>query len=299
MNEAAQLGLAMQGWPRPVFMTVDGSLLRDAPDVLRRADVVVRSLYMEHPNPAAVRAGPWFAALDQRHLDNVLRIEGIGGWAVFWGGAVDEAVVYRHLRSINLADLPRPRDAPFERFAADPETVMFRHADPSVLALVLPVLEAGQRARLFGPMSGIVLAASTIGGIREARRRRDWPEAPRGRLLLSQTQLDRIAEAMAERSRRKVAGFLRDAAPAHAARMDEPGLMAFVAETETSGRALGLTTERGLGRWAYLMLVSQGGIAGSAPARRWIANGVGTPDERIGQLLLGIAGALHRAEVGT
>lgn len=292
------LAASIQHWPRPIFMTLDGSLLRNPPDIARRAGFAVRSLYIEHRNQAAILAGPWFAALDDRALANALRIEGIGRCAVFWSGAIDEAVAYRHFRSINLADLPRPRDAPPDPFAADPETVIFRHADPSVLALVLPVLDPGQRARLFGPMNALLIDAPSLGGVREARRRPDWPDPPRGRLRLSQTQLDQIAAAMTERSHAKIASFLRNTAPTHTASITNEALQHLIARSDATGRGLGLTTERGLGRFAYLMLITQGAIASSTPARRWIETGSGTPDDRVGQVLLAIAGSLHRHEIG-
>lgn len=294
MTEAAGLMALMRNWPRPVFVVIDGALLHGMPGVAAKADVFPRSLFVEHDDPDTVQAGPWFAALDERHLANLLRIEGIGTAAVFWGGAVDEATVFRHLRSINLVDIPRPADAPPDPFAADPETVLFRHWDPSVMALTLPMLEPGQRARLFGPMDAIALYAPALGGVRDARRRVEWPEPDRGRIRISAGQMDRIAAAMTDRSRRTIAAFLRDAAPAYTGGKDDQALMGFIADSDISGRALGLTTERGLARWAYLMLVSGGAIATIDPARVFLTALPGPPDERIGALMLGIAGELDR-----
>jgi hypothetical protein len=284
----------MRNWPRPVFVVIDGVLLPDVPGLTAKADVFPRSLFVEHSDPGTVLAGPWFAALDERHVNGLLRIEGIETAAVFWSGAVDEAVVFRHLRSLNLVDIPRPDDAPPDPFAADPETVLFRHWDPSVLALTLPVLQPAQRARLFGPMEAIGLFAPSLGGAREARRRVDWPEPDRGRIRISNAQMTGIAAAMTDRSRRRIAAFLRDAAQVETIGMDDMALIAFVADSETSGRALGLTTELGLSRWAYLMVISGGAIATIEPARAFLTSLPGPPDERIDTMMLAMAAELDR-----
>lgn len=294
MTATNDLMTLMRNWPRPVFVAIDGVLLPDVPGLTAKADVCPRSLFVEHSDPGTVRAGPWFASLDNRHLTNLLRIEGIETASVFWSGAVDEAVVFRHLRSINLVDIPRPADAPPDPFAADPETVLFRHWDPSVMALTLPVLEPVQRARLFGPMDAIALYAPSLGGARDAKRRMDWPEPNRGRIQISTVQMTGIAAAMTNRSRRTIAAFLRDAAPAETIGMDDMALIAFVADAETSGRELGLATERGLSRWAYLMLISGGAIATIEPARAFLTSIPGPPDERIDTMMLAVATELDR-----
>jgi hypothetical protein len=297
MTSADALLAMMQGWPKPVYVAIDGALLPDVPGVTRRADVFARSLFVEHRDPGTVLAGPWFAALDVRHLKSFLLIEGIETAAVFWGGAVEEAVVFRHLRSLNLFDIPRPADAPPDPFAADPETVLFRHWDPAMMALVLPVLEPAQRARLLGPMDVIGLHAPSLGGAREAKRRANWPAPEHGRIRLSVAQMEHITKAMIDGSRQKITAFLRDAAPLETAGIDEPALLIFVADCESNGRSLGLTTEQGLARWTYLMLVSKGAIATVEPVRAFMAKTPGTPDERVGALMLAIAHELDRRGV--
>jgi hypothetical protein len=120
MSGAAALLAVMHGWPRPVFVTIDGALLPDVPGLTAKADIFPRPLFIEHDGAATVQAGPWFAALDKRHLTNLMQIEGIETAAVFWGGAIEEMAVFRHLRSINLVDVPRPADAPPDPFAVVP-----------------------------------------------------------------------------------------------------------------------------------------------------------------------------------
>jgi hypothetical protein len=297
MTTTTHLLAVMEQWPRPVFVVIDGALLTDVPSLVAKADVFPRSLFIEHDNPATMQAGPWFASLDERHLANLMRIERIETAAVFWCGAVEEAVVFRHLRSINLVDAPRPAGAPLDPFAADPERVLFRHWDPSVMALVLPVLDPAQRARLFGPMDAIALYASSLNGVREAKRRDNWPKQVRGRIQLSTAQLDQIAGAMTDRSRRSIMSYLREASPFETAIMNEQALLDFVTESEVSGRGLGLVGERALSRWAYLMLISSGTIAAAEPARAYLAGGVA--NDRIDTLMLAIADEMDRRKAAT
>lgn len=285
MTGTAELLAMMQGWPRPVYVAIDGVLLPDVPGVTRRADVSARSLFVEHRDPGMIQAGPWFAALDDRHLKSFLLIEGIETAAVFWGGAAEEAAVFRHLRSLNLFDIPRPADAPPDPFAADPETVLFRHWDPAMMALVLPVLEPAQRARLLGPMDVIGLYASLLGGAREAKRRANWPAPVRGRIRLSVAQMEQITKAMVDGSRQRIAAYLRDTALAQTATMDDLTLFAFIERSEIIGRSWGLVSEASFGRFAWLMLATQGGIATMEPVRAGIAAARMPPDQALGTLM--------------
>lgn len=295
MTGTAELLAMMQGWPKPVYVAIDGVLLPDVPGVTGRSGISARSLFVEHRDPGTVLAGPWFAALDDRHLKSFLLIEGIETAAVFWGGAAEEAVVFRHLRSLNLFDIPRSADAPPDPFAADPETVLFRHWDPAMMALVLPVLEPAQRARLLGPMDMVGLYASSLGGAREAKRRANWPTPVRGRIRLSVAQMEQITKAMVEGSRQRIAAYLRDTAWAQTVAMDNKALLEFIERSEAIGRSWGLVTEAGFGRFAWLMLATQGGIATMEPVRAGIAAAETPPDRALGTLM-GVMAAQLRAQ---
>ena len=75
-----------------------------------------------------------------------------------------------------------------------------------------------------------------------------------------------LADAMSQRSRRDVAAYLREVAPERVAQMNELELLAWLNDNERQGRAAGLTTERALGQFAYLSLLSRGEFARSASA---------------------------------
>lgn len=293
-TNAAGMPALLLGWDKPVYALMDGAKFADLPALLAKLDIQPRTLFIPPQDAATIRSGPWFAALDARRINNLFRIEGIADAAVFWRGDIPEDAAFRHLRSLLFVKIPRPADAPPDPFAAEDESVLFRHWDPSVIVLVLPVLDPTQRARLFGPLRVMGLQAKSLGGAREAKWREDWPAAPSGRLKISAAQMAAIVNGMVNRSRQAVVDYLRKVAPAQTNQQDELSLLAFIAAAEDSGGSLGLKTERALGQWAYLLLISQGNIAKSREATTYIRDGAGRPDINIDTLLLGIATELGR-----
>ena len=288
---AADLADILAGWRSPVFAVLDGAKYEDLPALLQQVDVAARPLFLEYRgNAGIVRAGPHLALLNERRLCKLLCIEGIEGAAVFWRvEEPDEPVFYRYLRTLNLVEIPAPppaQDAAPDPFAPAQRTVMFRHWDPSVLAMILPVLTPAQRARLFGPAAALAIAAPE--GALQAKRRADWPAPAHGRLALNEAQMQALSGAMTARSQRAIASYLRDAAPEQTRGMDEAGLLVFVARSEARGRALGLKTERGLGRFAYLTLISRGEIWNASPALDYLRNAADGPDKAIARLLAAI-----------
>ncbi|EKM98001.1 DUF4123 domain-containing protein, partial [Acidocella sp. MX-AZ02] len=110
---AAGLADILVEWPRPVFAVLDGAKYDDLPALLRQVDVAARALFLEYRgNAGVVRAGPHLALLNERRLRNLLRTEGIEGAAVFWRvEEPDEPAFYRHLRTLNLVEIPAPPPA--------------------------------------------------------------------------------------------------------------------------------------------------------------------------------------------
>ena len=268
---------------------IEGGHYRNIADVLARADLAARSLFLEHRDPGIVAAGPFLVPLDARKLGRLLRIEGIDAACVFWGGDVAEPVLFRHLRSLNLTEIPRPADAPHDPFAPAADSVLLRHWDPSVMALLVPVLEPAQRARVFGPMARLVLFDAASGRALEATARADWPPPARGFLRMSPEQMERIADAMAGGSRAAIAGYLRETAPDQTAAMDDAALLAFVARSEAAGRGWGLRTEAGFGRFAWLMLATGGALVRMGEVRDYVAAPDGRPDRRIKAVMSAVA----------
>ena len=112
--------------------------------------------------------------------------------------------------------------------------------------MVYPALQPAQRARLFGPFDAVLLHSARPGTKRLSKRNLDWPAAPHGWLRFSPEQMAQITGTMTSRSHQAIAAYLRDVAPDHTRGMDDAALLARVAESEQSGRALGLRSEREL-----------------------------------------------------
>lgn len=272
------------GWSGSRFCVIDGSQVPGVAGVLHAADLSARSLFLEHRDPSVVAAGPFLAELDERRLDRLLRIPGIERACVFWGGEITEPQLFRHLRSINLAQVPRAVADPSDPFASPVESVLFRHYDPSVLAVVLPVMEPAQRARLFGPMHRLALFTPATGPL-EAVARPDWPAPARGWLTMTPAQMDAITAAMAQRSHRAIARYLRDALPEHTAGADDQTLLATIADCARAARGWGIRTEAGMGRFAWLMLATRGRFAEMASAHAYVVQGDALPDRKLRRLM--------------
>jgi hypothetical protein len=129
---------------------------------------------------------------------------------------VTEARLWRHLRTLNMVEIPRPAgiadrrtsEADIEELSVleprpEYDAVMFRHGDGNVLAEILPLLDAGQFRRFFGPASSLLFPspnhpASNGSLIRRADLPDDAPAAPPGLLRLSRHQMEVL-----ERRRRR------------------------------------------------------------------------------------------------
>jgi hypothetical protein len=289
----------VKDWTCPVYATFDGAKFDNLPGLLAKADIFPRSLFIGQDDDRAIKSGPWFAALGVNQLRSLMRIEGIEGATVLWRSPANDDVVYHHFRKMNLIDVPRPKDARPDPFALDPETVLFRHWDPAVVGMILPILDPAQRSQLFGPMEALAINNGAPDGARIAKRRPDWPAAAPGRIGLSEAQMATISSGMDRTFTRRIVTFLHEASPERVGTRTEPAMMQHAEISVATGRAMGLQSERGLGQWSWLMLVSSNDILNNTEAVAWITSGAGTPDDRMEQLLLGIGGKLYRQELRT
>jgi hypothetical protein len=200
--------------------------------------------------------------------------------AVFWIGNAEltEAKLWRHLRALNMVLIPKEYDAedtpPPGEDSDTHEAVMFRHGDGNVLAEVLPVLDAAQFSRVFGPAKALMFLApdhpaSDGSTLRRALLPDDAPPAPAGMLKLGVDQYAALTEQRIWRNRKFTMDYLRDAAPDEAAGLSDDELYLFVCRSEKSGFDLGLESDYAHGLWAFMLLVfgvgfvSQAAIAGA------------------------------------
>lgn len=151
---------------------------------------------LQEPQADAPLAGASEAADPERQLETLVQLIGDAPAAVFWigGASLTEASLWRHLRTLNMVLIPKEYDRqdipPPAEGEETHEAVMFRHVDGNVLAEVLPVLDAVQFSRVFGPAKALLFPApdhpAADGSlIRRAVLPADAPPAQPGLLRLS------------------------------------------------------------------------------------------------------------------
>lgn len=273
--------------PQPAFAVLDGSAWPDLPVALGRHVLVRRSLFVD-AGPSITAAGPWLVPLDRPGASKaVLAVLEDKPAAVFWSCPAGARALNHHLRTLNQARL--------EQAGAASVTVTFRHWDPRVLSMTMPLLDGSQYARVMGPsQEAVLLDPEDLGGfgLRRLVRFPELPEPPHGLLALRAEQVAALDGAVQERSRRKVATYLRAVAPELTGRLDEEQLRRRVLQCEESGRTLGLANERAQMKWALLMFSTNGRVEGMPEVTGFIRSGAGgSPDGRMDQAMRQVLGA--------
>jgi hypothetical protein len=241
------------------------------------------------------------AADPDRQLETLIQLTGDTPAAVFWIGnsSLTEVALWQHLRTLNMALIPKEHVGEPERSSGDSlssntgdthEAVMFRHGDGNVLAEVMPVLDAAQFSRVFGPANALIFLApghprSDGTALRRAVLPEDAPPAQPGLLKLSMQQMEEIEEIRRETSRRKVIDYLRDVDPGATDGVNDAQLQQLIVTYEQTGDALGLKSERAHMKWAYLMSVSDGEMANRPETRQYFLESSKHPDDRIDNLM--------------
>jgi hypothetical protein len=232
----------------------------------------------------------------QAQLSVVAELSGDLPAAVFWIGNAEltEAKLWRHLRTLNMVLIPKEYDAedtpPPGEDDETHEAVMFRHGDGNVLAEVLPVLDAAQFSRVFGPAKALMFLApdhpaSDGSTLRRALQPEDAPLAPAGMLKLGLDQYAALTEQRIWRNRKFTMDYLRDAAPEETSRMSDDELYLFVCRSEKSGFDLGLESDYAHGLWAFMLLAFGAGFLSSALITDAIRQSE-DPDETIEEIMV-------------
>ncbi len=86
-------------------------------------------------------------------------------------------------------------------------------------------------------------------------------------LTIREEQLQNFRESRLWRSRKRVAGYLRQTAGDYVAELDDEDLLQEVVRFEAVGKSLNLKSERAHAKWAFLMTTTSGEIAGPGPVR--------------------------------
>lgn len=279
-----------------VFAVVDGAQVQGLQSILRRFSLDPRPLYFDQKGGSPHAAGPHLiASPDQTailQLRDALPHSAVVWW--IWPGPDAKyagSMIYRHLRGLGMVEIPfgYPDQQPG---TTRMETVLFRHADPGVLAQVLPVLDDAQRARLYGKALAIVIDCARAGGLRIARVPDGLPMPPAGFLRLTAVQMDAITDRRVAIRQRQVTAFLRRTMPTEYQGASAEQLAELVQISDATGSQLGLKSTQAFCRWAYLMLLSRGQAA-ELPEVRAALLSASQPDARVKTLLAEAAEALR------
>jgi hypothetical protein len=253
---------------------------------------------MNEPLASADLDGGARAADPGAQLEAVIQLIGDAPASMFWIGdsSMTEPALWRHLRTLNMVLIPKEYDAPDIVPPADGEealeAMMFRHADGNVMAEVLPVLDASQFSRIFGPAKALMFLAPDHPAPDGSPSRRavlpgDAPPAQGGLLKLSMEQMRGIDAARLERSRLRITRYLRNVSPEQSARMSETQLAHATVQWMDEGRGHGLQSEAALGRWSYLQLITAGEIGKKREVTDYLRqpNAERTTDQRVQDLM--------------
>ncbi|MCJ8510731.1 DUF4123 domain-containing protein [Rhizobium lemnae] len=276
----------------PVFAVLDGGMHEDLPDLLKQQGIQAQSLFRQETATDVIRAGPWLVSLtDVLQQGTVERLDATHPCAVYWSCGHPQEEVRRHLRSIN--EILIPVEQPDGTFSQAFERVLFRHWDPNVLGAVLPLLTGEQLSRFLGPADAVIFNAPDYGGLKRARVTADLPAALAGPLRFEPDQMVRLKAVMLHSSRLRIARFLKGNVPAHFSGVDDSFIWGATLASETSADELGIKTERGRARWAYVMMMSDGKAAKAPEVCGYIRDGGDTPDNRVKSLIQHAADALR------
>jgi len=299
-----ELAKAVHAMPGPVFATLDGGQFDDLPAELVKADIKAQSLFLGQSDFETQKYGPWFAdTYSASSLDRLLEVIGNRPAAVFWSFPAGERALYSHLRKINAAKVPVPRDgapAPLlgeRRPRSDYEITqaLFRHWDPRVLSEVLTVLDEDQFARLLGGAQWLVLFDED-GHVVEAAGAQVATRQQHKMLELTIDQVEAISHIRMSRSRKRIAHYLKEAAPEPCAAFNEKELLHFVERCERSAAVLGVRNERSLGLWAYLQITSKGDFSHDPRIQDLFrVRDYSTPDQRVVMLFDARLDAMKKA----
>jgi hypothetical protein len=238
------------------YAVMDGHYDPDLGGRLRAIGISGSPLYRANESAVDIWAGPILIDLtNAAHATLFFDTIQASCGAVFWHWPESGAALHRHLRTLNMARIPaEPDQQPQGDSASAEDIVLFRHYDPDALAPVLPVLTPPQQARILGDARGITFAAEDYGGVVSVPRPDLLPRTSAGPLRLDAAQMARVDDLRRAASHRRIARFLFGELPNVG--MDQSVILARVPTYDAQARALGLTTEGDIARWAYLQLIS-------------------------------------------
>jgi hypothetical protein len=310
-----------------VFAALDGAQFDDLPSALFDNDFVSRALYLDRGNgpPDRLKTAPqlvWLdrdinspfaedtafdAPIDGRILNSLMELVGQRPAVVFWHCEAGGEKLYKHLRTINKVLFPKSgnidRGKSYEQApttimpdceddadASEFGWVVFRHADPNVMAQVLPCLGPANYARLIGVANRIFAvpdldwSENRICAVRDERFPTPYP----GPLRLQVEEVGAMEILRTKSAWKRRILYLRETCPFETAGASEELLTRHLKLCADSGRRLGLQSEGAHCRWAFLVCKTGGRILYSREAFDFICCRGSSADMQVRQLMADI-----------
>ena len=159
MNSAAIRALTDLIWDQlespddHVFMLFDGAACAPLLDALYGADPPqFECLYRGDLGDDMAEVAPYIVRLER---DSAFTAWALSGWGEHWGIIAVSPLAFAqtrlHFRKLNLITGP------------DQNPLLFRYYDPRVLRVFLPVCDAAQLSKLFGPIQRFYVEGDTPG----------------------------------------------------------------------------------------------------------------------------------------
>lgn len=274
--------------PETMFAVLDGAHFDDLPAHLSEAGISYDPLFLEGAHPSSRASGPHLVHLSgAEDAERVVNAVGDRAAVVFWSWPGDQDSIFKHLRGLNMVQIPRTAPVPpdVDPATLEPfETVFFRHADPNVMVALLPLLSDAQMSRLLGQAQGLVVDASDFNSRGTVRRPAGLPKATPGMLQLTQKQYDALSDRLAKGQRNRLRRYLRRNPPP-TGQLEARKLDAVMDQSARTGADIGFKTEQGHARWAYLMQVTDGKVARMPEVRSLMRREGADPDRDVSKLM--------------
>lgn len=262
MRIKAFLDSARVTLPAEHFVILDGALYPELFYFIDEAGLRATPLFLEGGNEDVTAAGPFLAPLDEDNQSAlVAKMVGDGRLPVIWSWPAGQQLLYRHLRTINLATIPHePLPESHVDYVwyqnGDSRSVIFRHWDPNVLALTLDVLTPEQQGGLLDVAAAIAFWPDHSSHPVIHRHVSAMCEDGQRPLAFSPEQVRTIGKRQGERVLLNVIDYLYDAAPEPCATLGPDKVREHARLSLVESRRLGAASEGAHCRWAYLQLVS-------------------------------------------
>lgn len=200
------LGAVLRRLPGKIFAVIDGAYFDNLPGRVASVGLQALPLYVDEIDVPNLAQGPHLVACPNLYAVEQVRDVCAGAPAMVWWAWPDKGTetndaIYGHLRRLNLMEIPSNRAdtilgtrriGAVDRSSAV-ETVIFRHGDPNVMQMLVPLLDSDQRARLMGDALALVMDAPGMEKIAQFTASGEGSGSVYGRLRVSSEQYDELA----------------------------------------------------------------------------------------------------------